>query len=519
MMADKKPGENKVDKSNRGPNKTAADGSKTNRTDQSKKESGQGVPARRIAVETLVSIEKDGAYSTIALNVAFKRKQLSERDRAFVTALVQGVVRHRLELDEKIGSRSKQSLDKMPSTLKNILRIALFQLEQMQDIPASAVVNTSADLARALGHPGHARFVNGLLRTYLREKPEMESSVQFDAEVSAAPADPSSLSVRYSMPQWLVDRWISTYGQEETIKLLQFAQTRPELAVRVMESAITTDGLEEILRANNIECHRGKLVNTCIILDSTRHLSPEKLPGFSQGWFTVQDEAAAFVSLVVDPKPGDLIVDLCAAPGGKSLHLAELMENTGRVVAVDKHASRLNLLKQNRNRLGLTNIEIFAEDGRQFKLAGAAADRVLLDAPCTGTGVINRRSDLRFRREPLDIVALTELQHELLANAATLVKPGGILVYSTCSIEPEENFDNIRWFLREFPEFEGDDLSSYVPASLKAELESCWTGPACKTESEMTVPYMLQLMPSRHEVSGFFVARLRKQVNAPNIAP
>lgn len=379
----------------------------------------------------------------------------------------------------------------------------------MSDIRPSAVVDTSTELAKTLGHQGQARFANGLLRNYLRQaKPVAEEGTEGSAEPIDI-NDPNALSVKYSIPLWLVQRWMSIYGAEETLKLLQFAQTKPELSVRVCNTAITLEGLEEVFRNKDIKFHRGKLVESCLILDGKRQ-NPEKLPGYAEGLFTIQDESAAFVSIATDPKPGELIVDLCAAPGGKSLHMGEMMDNTGRVVAVDKSESRLNMLKQNRNRLGLTNIEIAVCDGRTFAL-DKPADRVLLDAPCTGTGVINRRSDLRYNRDPVDIVSLSELQKELLANAAKLVKPGGILVYSTCSIEPEENFDNIRWFMREYPEFEGDDLTSYLPKNMLGEVESKWGGPACKTEPEMTATYMIQLLPSRHAVSGFFICRLRKK--------
>lgn len=538
---------------------------------KTRKTAARGVPARRLAVEVLTAIEKEGAYATLALNAAFKRKQLSERDRAFVTALVQGCVRHRLELDQKISALSKQPLEKMPEPLKNILRLGMFQIEHMTDMPPSAIVDTSTELAKVIGHQGQARFVNGVLRNYLRQRPpagtaentkagassgtgtasgtdgsdqsgsstisdpektpesahgttngasvdNAETALANDTKFNAATIAGASgaqmveqLSVQYSMPPWLVQRWIENYGHDETIKLLQFTQSKPELAIRICEMSITVAGYEQILENKNIRFHRSKLVPSCLIIDSKGHGSPEKLPGYADGLFTVQDDSAALVAKVVDARPGkELIVDLCAAPGGKSLHMAEMMENSGRVIAVDKHASRLNLLKENRQRLGLTNIEIVTADGRSFTLE-KPADRVLLDAPCTGTGVANRRSDLRFRREAIDIGSLTELQRQLLNNAADLVKPGGILVYATCSIEPEENFDNIRWFMRERPDFEGDDLTPFLPQHLSDELHSCWAGPACKTESEMTTAYMLQLLPSRHGVSGFFICRLRKK--------
>jgi 16S rRNA (cytosine967-C5)-methyltransferase len=530
-----------------------------------RKRSVKGVPARRLAVETLITVENDGAYATIALNAAFKRKELSERDRAFVVALVQGTLRHRIELDDKISTFSKQPLEKMPDTLKNTLRIAIFQLDHMEDMPASAVVDTSTELARSLGHQGHAKFCNGLLRNYIRHKQaasDENEDGKHAAELSggnneqtganngpgganngpggannepsgteltqtASPADFAAppralprreserteegrLSVKYSVPEWLVQRWLKIHGLDDTVKLLEFAQKPPELTVRVCQTAISTEGLENIFRSNGIETRRSELVPSCLMLKSKKHLSPDRLPGYGEGLFTVQDEAAAFVSLAIEPKPNELVIDLCAAPGGKSLHMAEMMDNTGRVVAVDKSASRLNLLKQNRTRLSLTNIEIVAADGREFKL-DKLADRVLLDAPCTGTGVLNRRADLRYRKDPVDIEALTELQRQLLTNAASLVKPGGVLVYSTCSIEPEENFDNIRWFMREHPEFEGDDLGSFLPPQMRDECDSTWGGPACKTESEMTTVYMVQLLPSRHGVSGFFVCRLKKK--------
>jgi len=532
---------------------------------QTKKAGARGVPARRMAVEVLVAIEKEGAYATLALNAAFNRKQLSERDRAFVTALVQGVVRHRMELDQKISGLSTKPLEKMPDSLKNILRLGIFQIEYMDDMPASAIVDTSTELAKIVGHQGQGRFVNGVLRSYLRlrekaakkspapsttdhaegtdtadsasnatDDPEPGSTDQGSlstrnnsenndstdgekpgsatADATKDGTDIQSLSIKYSIPEWLVKRWMDNYGGEEAIKLLEFAQSKPELVIRVCEMSITVEGYEQVLKNKKIEFHHSKLVPSCLIIDSKKQGSPEKLPGFAEGLFSVQDESAALVSRVVDAKPGkELIIDLCAAPGGKSLHMAEMMENTGRVVAVDKHESRLNLLRENRQRLGLTNIEIVAGDGRTFALE-KLADKVLLDAPCTGTGVINRRSDLRYRRDPLDIASLTELQRELLSNAAKLVKPGGILVYATCSIEPEENFDNIRWFMREHADFEGDDLSGFLPEQFRDQLSSCWTGPACKTEAEMTTPYMLQLLPSRHGVSGFFLCRLRKKL-------
>jgi 16S rRNA (cytosine967-C5)-methyltransferase len=475
----------------------------------------QGLASRKLALEVLVAIDKENAYANLALNAAFKRKTLSERDRAFVTALVQGVVRNRMQIDEKLGKLSTRPLDKIATPLKNLLRLAVFQLDQMPDIPPSAVLNVSNELAKKVGHAGQSKFANGVLRSYLRKKEkttgdQAQSSLQEDEHEDDSIPLSQRLSTKYSAPEWLVKRWLANFQEEETRALLASAQTAPKLTVRTCEMSLTADALEKVFHSNGIKCHRGELVPECLIIDEKPRGLVEKLPGYADGLFSVQDEAAAFVGKVTAPRPGDFVIDLCAAPGGKTLHMAELMQNTGRVLAVDSNASRLNLVKKNRTRLGLQNIELKEADGRTF-VSEQQADRVLVDAPCTGTGVMNRRSDLRFNREEVDINQLVEIQRALLSNAACLVKPDGILVYATCSVEPEENFDNIRWFLREFPDFEGDDLSPYLPEKFCQEFTKDWAGPLCKTEPEMTRLYMLQLLPTRHNVSGFFVSRLHRK--------
>lgn len=467
-----------------------------------------GLTSRKVALETLIKVDKQKAYSNLALNAAFKRTQMSERDRAFVTALVQGVMRNKLHLDEVIQSFSKHPLKKLSPSVLNILRLSIFQIEEMTDIPQSAVVNVAVELAKSGGNKGHAPFVNGVLRSYLRHREKQTEH----PEIVEADIDSSEekLSTDYSVPQWIVKRWIANFGKEEAIALLKFAKSTPPVIIRTCETAITPEGLETVFENSGIKFHRGKLVDSCFIIDKMKG-PPEKLPGYSEGLFSVQDEAAAFAAVVVEPQKGDFIIDLCAAPGGKALQLSEMLDNTGRVIAVDISEPRLNLIKKNRTRLGLKNLETAVADGRQYR-TDRLADKVLLDAPCTGTGVINRRADLRYQREELDISALVELQRELLASAAALVKPGGTLTYSTCSLEPEENFDNVRWFLREFEEFEADDFSHLIPAQIRDQC-SVTSGPMCKTEAEMNRLCQIQLLPTQHGVSGFFIARMRRRGN------
>jgi 16S rRNA (cytosine967-C5)-methyltransferase len=481
-----------------------------------------GLPSRKLALEILIKVDKHASYSNLAINAAFQRKKLSERDRAFVTALVQGVMRNRMHLDDEISKFSKLPLKKLTHAVLNILRLAVFQLQEMSDIPASAVLNVSNELAKATGHKGSVSFVNGVLRNYLRKHNSDPDASEVESQSSGAVMDSQndegqslatengakSRHIDYSVPQWMAQRWQKNFGASEAEKLMEYATSTPKVVVRVCETAITTDGLQTIFEAKGIKCTRGKLVDSCLIIDKMKG-SAEKLPGFADGLFCVQDESSAFASLVMAPQKGDQIIDLCAAPGGKAVHLSELLENTGRVIAVDRSSSRLNLLKKNRVRLGLKNLELAVADGREF-VSNVSADRILIDAPCTGTGVINRRADLRYRKDESDIEQLVQLQRELLANAAKLLKPGGVLVYSTCSIEPEENFDNIRWFLSEFADFEGEDFSSLLPAEICAEFEPTG-GPLCKTTAEMNRVCMIQLLPTRHGVSGFFVAKLRKR--------
>jgi len=273
----------------------------------------------------------------------------------------------------------------------------------------------------------------------------------------------------------------------------------------------------EIMLRNGFSARAGRLVPSCLVFEGKAggksfRGSPSKLPGFEDGFFMVQDEAAAFVSLVVAPIKGETIVDLCAAPGGKTVHLAEMLENTGRVVAVDKHESRLKLVKDARLKQGLKNLETVQADGRDFQL-NRLADRVLLDAPCSGTGVLNRRTDIRTNRSQSDIDELNSLQKELISNAAKLVKPGGVLVYSTCSLEPEENIQVIEWFLKENPHFKGSSLMPF----LNQEIQEEWFSninqeslPAVSTRAAAESGYM-QLIPTKHGVAGFFICRLERQ--------
>ncbi len=456
-------------------------------------------------------IQTSGAYANLALSAALKKSQLSDRDKAFVTLLVHGVTRNLNALDGIIKKYSKKPIDKLPDVLLNTLRLSIFQIENLPDTPPSAVLNTAAEIARACGHKGMASYTTAVLRNYLRDKEsgvapghgasgdgapddgEEPSSNQAEAKAM----DPAALALRYSIPEWLVRRWLQNFGQDEARTLLQFSTSEPRLIIRVNEQAITTEGLITILEGGGVKLRRSPLVPSCLVLASRG--DPSKLPGYSEGLFSIQDDAAALAAIVVAPKPAETVLDLCAAPGGKALFLAEMMENRGRVIAVDKSASRLELLKRNRNRLGITNVEVVAADGRTFSQS-QLVDRILIDAPCSGTGVLNRKSDLRYKLQEEDIISLSAIQAELLNNASTLLKPGGTLVYATCSVEPEENSLVVDSFLQSHPDFLLDDLSPFLP---KDFIEEHHLSDSLKSGK-------LQILPSIGGLSGFFVARMNK---------
>lgn len=469
----------------------------------------KGTASRRIAVEVLLKVELESAYANLALASAFNRKkQLSERDRAFVTYLVQGVIRHAGELDNQLSKLTDRPLSKLAAPLRAVLRLGLFQLIHMKNIPPSAVLNTACQVARATGHEGSAKFANAVLRKFVQTMPPDQNGAESEAAPDQDQSE-ESLSLRYSMPSWIVNRWLNRFGSDETNKLLEFSVSVPSLTLRVCQLSVTADAMQQILASKGMTLTRGRLVPSCLTITSrgNSHGPIDKIPGFKEGLFSVQDEAAAIVSAILAPQSGWTVIDLCAAPGGKSIHMAELMGNSGRVIAVDIHESRLNLLAKERRRLGLTNIEITPADGTVFA-PEHKANAVLVDAPCTGTGVINRRSDLRQRRQEPDLHALVQTQRKLLNNAANLVGPQGTLVYSTCSIEEEENQQNIEWFLNEHPEFKALSMESFLPRDLidHWSQQSWWSD----TQSELNRG-MLQLLPSRHGYSGFFISRLIRE--------
>ncbi len=391
------------------------------------------------------------------LEQGLRRPNLKPLDRAFITELVYGILRRRGYLDWVIGRFTTQARRRQSVKLKNLLRLGAYQILFLDRVPASAAVNESVRLAKTLGEKTIAGFVNAVLRAMTR------------AETIPLP-DPADdpilhLSVKYSHPEWLVRRWLPRLGPDRTVALCDANNEIPPVTVRVNPLRTTREALAAELQRAGIDVTPCRVSSSGLMLRGVAHL-PE-LPAYQRGDFYVQDEAAQLVGRMVDPKPGERILDACAAPGGKSTHLAELMGDRGEVVAADAVSRRLERIVENARRLGLTSIRPVVADltGDPAPLGKAPYDRILVDAPCSGLGVLRRNPDAKWYKTEAVIETMAALQTKMLDKVALLLKHGGVLVYSTCTTEPEENENVVGAFLSRHPDFRLDSLRPFWPES------------------------------------------------------
>lgn len=443
---------------------------------------------RAVALKTLYEVTENSAYSNLALNSQLEASEFKELDRAFVTELVYGTLKWKLSLDWVIQQFSSVKPAKISPWIMNILRLGLYQLLYMDRIPVSAACNESVNLAKRYGHGGSSGFVNAIMRNVSRNKDSIKYPDRKRELVKY-------LSVRYSYSEWMVKKFVELYGEEFTENLLASGNTVPELTVRVNTLKISCEELVEELKADGVEAVSCRYVEDALTLVNPSSLT--RLKAFKNGHFQVQDESSMLVGRVLDPKPGELIIDACSAPGGKATHIAQLMDNKGLVLARDVHEHKIKLIEDAARRLGVTCIktEIFdasAKDENNYM----KADRVLLDAPCSGLGIIRRKPDIKWTRTAEECAALTILQKKLLKAASDNVKPGGVLVYSTCTIVPEENSWIVESFLEENQDFELDDIASFIPEALRENIKNRGT---------------LQIFTNRDGIDGFFMARMKRR--------
>lgn len=439
--------------------------------------------ARQQAFLALRSIYYQDAFADIALDRVLRSSQMERLDRSFTTELVYGCTRRRRTLDALIDQLGRKSATQQPPDLRVILHLGLYQLRYLSQVPPSAAVTTTVDLAKQNRLGALSGFVNGLLRQYLRRSTEADP-----LQLPDVPSD--RLAIQYSYPDWLTRLWIEQFGLEVAETLCDWFNQPPSIDLRVNSLAISIDQLEAEFNAARVRTARLPHLPQALRLQA-RTGAIEALPGFAQGWWTVQDASAQLVSYLVNPQPGEVVIDACAAPGGKTTHLAELMQDQGKIWAIDRAASRLKKVEQNADRLNLHAIETLAADSRDLPQFQAVADRVLLDAPCSGLGTLHRHADARWRQTPDSIAQLVQLQTQLLDQAASWVKPSGILVYATCTLNQQENEAIVQQFLAAHA-----DWQIQKPASDWAEF--------------VAPEGWLKIRPDQQQMDGFFMVKLQR---------
>ena len=445
--------------------------------------------ARETAYRILADVEK-GAYANIILDEYLRVQQLSALDRGLVTEIVYGAVKYRLKLDWIIG-QLVQKPAKLEIGPRLILRLSLYQLLFLERIPPSAVVNEAVKLGKKIFHTGVAGLINGALRNYLRNPGQVSWP-----DAKKQPLE--YLEVCHSHPRWMVARWLKRYGFDNTQKFCEFNNKPADLWIRTNMLRCSREDLIERLKDEGCAVEKSRRIPEGLLLMTAPPLTC--LPSFTDGLYTVQDESSMLVAHVVRPAPGQEVLDVCAGPGGKSTHLAQLMENKGLILACDVHGHRLSLIEDNARRLGVVIIKTVLADATKMAATHEAKyDLILVDAPCTGLGVLRRRADSRWRKQEGDIKALAELQKQILENALSMLRVGGRLIYSTCTIEPEENEENIAWIIQKHPEIRAVNLSSYMPYKVETEEE--------KLEMSGGVR---QYLPFIDNMEGFFIAALEK---------
>ncbi len=443
--------------------------------------------ARETALKVLYDINEKGAYSNIALNKYLGEYALKDVDRALATDLVYGTVKWKLALDRVIEQFSSVRLKKISPWIINILRLGVYQLLFTSRIPESAACNECVKLSKKYGHAASSGFVNAVLRNIARNR-DIIRYPDRDKEYE------EYLSVKYSHPQWIVRHWLSRFGGEFTESLLDSNNEIPEFTVRTNTLKLYRDQLIEEFRKEGIEAVAGRYHEEAVILKNPSSIA--RLDSYRQGLFQVQDESSMLVGSVLDPWEGELVIDVCSAPGGKATHIAGLMKGHGTVIARDIHQHKISIINDAAKRLGTTNIktEIFDATHVDERYIGKA-DRVLVDAPCTGLGIIRRKPDIKWARTESDIKEITALQESILEASSKYVKQGGFLVYSTCTIEPEENEEMVKKFIKSNPEFNFVDISDILPVELT---------------SETTRNGYIQIFPNIHKIDGFFIAKLKR---------
>lgn len=446
----------------------------------------KAINEREIVLEVLLEITEHGIYSHIVLrDVLNKYQYLEKKERSFITRVTEGTLEHMMEIDYILDQFSKVKVKKMKPVIRNIMRSAVYQMKYMDSVPVSAACNEAVKLAVRKGFGSLRGFVNGVLRNVARNLDQI-----------AYPTEPlKRLSIQYSMPEWILNLWLKVYDSDIVEQMLQAFQRETPLTIRCNLRMVTPKQLKEHLEAEGVTVKVHPYLEYAFHISGFDYLGD--LESFQNGEFSVQDISSMLVSELAGPKEGDYVIDVCAAPGGKSLHMAEKLNGSGYVEARDLTEYKVGLIQENIERTGLSNVEAVQQDALIFdETSVGKADIVLADLPCSGLGVLAKKTDLKYKATKEGADSLAKLQREMLKNVQAYVKDEGKLVYSTCTINPAENMDNVHWFLNQYPEFELIDIHG----SLCEELQKDVKENGC-----------IQLLPGVHQSDGFFLACMKKR--------
>lgn len=439
---------------------------------------------REVALNILEKIEKNQSYSNLLLNQEIKTKNLDQKDVALLTELTYGTLQRRMTLDYYLSPFIKGK--KVKPWVRQLLRLTVYQMYFLDKIPDRAAIYEAVEIGKKRGHKAIGSFINGILRNLQREGPPSLDNLD----------DIERLSIYTSHPKWLVERWVNQFGFEKTKEICEANLTAPVQTARVNVTKICRDECMKQLAEEGFHVEASLIVDEGIkcLKGNLAHSSL-----YQKGYFTIQDESSMLVAYALGVKENEYILDACAAPGGKSTHIAERLNNRGKVISVDLHEHKVKLIGEQASRLSLSNIETFAYDSRkiQEKFPRESFDRILLDAPCSGLGVIRRKPDVKYQKSPEDIMKLREIQLQLLRAVSPLLKKGGTIVYSTCTIDKDENEQVVKQFLKEHDDFIGDEqFKERMPEAIQ---------PLCDD-------FSLQLLPTDIGSDGFYIACLKRKV-------
>lgn len=435
---------------------------------------------RDAALSILMAIEKNQAYSNLLLHQTIEKYNIEQKDSGLLTEITYGTLQHKMTLDYYLQPFVKGKLD---DWVRQLLRLSLYQIHYLDRIPNHAAVNEAVEIAKKRSHKGTAGLVNGILRSVLRQGLRSTDNIEDPIE---------RLSIASSHPLWLIKRWVEQFGFEQTQTMAFENNTPPTQAIRVNLSRTSVDEVMDMLEDEGIVSHKSDVLPECLHIEKGQ---VAKTKAFQYGFVSIQDESSMIPTHALRVEPGHRVLDMCAAPGGKSMHIAEHLQGKGTLVSVDLHPHKVTLISEQATRLGFENIETRTMDSRKLtdEYEEESFDRILVDAPCSGLGVIRRKPDIKYTKKEEDFASLQTIQLRLLDEASKLIKPNGLIVYSTCTIDETENNGTVQAFLANHPEMVLDELN-VLP----------------KAYHHLITQGTMHIFPQDFNSDGFFVAAFKK---------